>query len=378
MSWKSAISTFYPTPNRSWMGAIPAAGAGKIAILICGVALMLGSGRAAHGQVSPSMDSPNTPTRQPEQQQKKPKPGDEDNPIEMDQAPTLKVTTNIVNLFFTVFDKSGEPITSVTQGDCRVLEDGQPRPLKSFGLVRDQPLTLGVLLDTSGSQLRLLDMEKEAAKRFLKEVLRPDHDEAYVITFDIAVDLTSDYTSSLSHLDRALDKAEVNTGAGTGSFIPGIQKNKGTLLYDAVYLAGHDEFKQEAGRHAIVIITDGQDEGSQENLKSAIEAAQRADALVYVLLLYDPSAYGSFGYGGDSEMKKLTGATGGRVFVIGHDGRKLEKAFQELSDALHSQYVASFTPATVDGKYHALEVQCKGDGIKIDARKGYYAVAPQQ
>jgi VWFA-related protein len=346
-----------------------------LSVLTLLAALVLAFAPAARAQVSPSMDSPNTPTQKPEQQAK-PSAGD-DQPIQMDQEPTLRVTTSLVNLFFTVFDKSGEPVTSVTQSDCRVLEDGQLRPLKNFGLVRDQPLTLGVLLDTSGSQARLLDMEKEAAKHFLREVMRPEHDEAYVITFDINVDLTSDYSSSLSHLNHALDKAEINTGAGTGSFIPGIQKNKGTLLYDAVYLAGHDEFRQEAGRHAIVIISDGQDEGSQENLKGAIEAAQRADALVYVLLLYDPSAYGSFGYGGDSEMKKLTSATGGRVFVIGHDGRKLEKAFQELSDALHSQYVATFQPANVDGKYHTLEVQCKGDGIRVDARKGYYAVPPK-
>ena len=191
-------------------------------------------------------------------------------------------------------------------------------------------------------------MEKEAAKEFLRQVLEPKTDQAFVITFDISVDLAADYTASSSRLDHAIDKAEINTGTGGGSFIPGISKNVGTALFDAVYFAGTDEFKQEAGRHAMVIITDGQDEGSKEKIQNAIEAAQRADALIFVLLMYDPHFYGggiSLGYSGDHDMKKLSDATGGHVYVIGHDGRKLEKAFDDLATALHTEYVATFTPA---------------------------------
>ena len=328
-----------------------------------------------YAQVSPSMDSPNTPTRQRDQ---KPAP-DDDQQQQLDQAPTIKASANLVNLFFTVRDKQGVPVSTLTQGDCTVSEDKQPRTLKSFGLVRNQSLTLGVLLDTSGSQQTLLPMEKEAAKEFLRQVLEPKTDQAFVITFDISVDLAADYTASTSRLDHALDKAEINTGTGGGDFIPGLSKPGGTALFDAVYLAGHDEFKQEAGRHAMVLITDGQDEGSKEKIQNAIEAAQRADALIFVLLMYDPRAYGTLGlgYAGDHDMKKLSDATGGHVYVIGHDGRKLEKAFDDLATALHTEYVATFTPQNLDGKYHALEVSCKGDGLKVEARKGYYAVKPQ-
>jgi VWFA-related protein len=324
-----------------------------------------------HAQVSPSMDSPNTPTRQHDQ----PLPPPDD--TQQEPAPSVRATANIVNLFFNVRDKSGVPISTLTQGDCTVLEDKQPRPLKNFGLVRDQHLTLGVLLDTSGSQQTLLGMEQEAAKQFLRQVLEPKTDQAFVITFDLHVDLVADYTNSLSRLDRALDKAQINTGAGTGDFIPGLSKPGGTALFDAVYLAGNDEFKQEAGRHAMVIITDGQDEGSKEKIQGAIEAAQRADALIFVLLMYDPRAYVSLGYAGDRDMKKLSDATGGHVYVIGHDGRKLEKAFDDLALALHTEYVATFVPNVVDGKYHPLEVQCKGEGLKVESRKGYYATKPQ-
>jgi VWFA-related protein len=324
-------------------------------------------------QVSPSMDSPNTPTGQREQPT-----NDADKPAAQEEAPqtTFKVGTSIVNLFFTVRDKSGTPDTTLTQGDCTVSEDKQPRPLKNFGLVKDQPLTLGVLLDTSGSQQSLLGIEQESGKQFLRQVLNPKTDQAFVMTFDIHTDLVADYTASLSRLDKALDKAQINTGTGGGDFIPGLSKPKGTVLFDAVYLAAHDEFREEAGRHAMVLLTDGQDEGSSEKIQGAIEAAQRADALVYVLLMYDPRAYASLGYGGEHDMRKLTEATGGHVYVIGHDGRKLEKAFNDLALALHSEYTATFTPGKVDGKYHSLEVQCKGDGLKVEARKGYYAVAP--
>jgi VWFA-related protein len=326
-------------------------------------------------QVSPSMDSPNTPTGEPEKQQ----PGDADKPTDETQMTPFKGGTTLVNLFFTVRDKSGVPDATLTQGDCTVSEDKQPRPLKNFGLVRDQHLTLGVLLDISYSQRTVLGMEQEAGKQFLRQVLDPKTDQAFVMTVGANADLVQDYTSSLHRLDQALDKAQINAGGATGGdFIPGLSKPKGTVLYDAVYLAGHDEFKEEAGRHAMVMLTDGDDEGSDMKLQQAIEAAERADALVFVLLMYDPQAYMGTGgmYHGDHDIRKLAEATGGHVYVIGHDPRKLEKAFDDLSTALHSEYTATFVPGKLDGKYHPLEVQCKGEGRKVEARKGYYAVVP--
>lgn len=346
-------------------------------LLMCAFVL---TGAGLRAQVSPSMDSPMTPNGLPEQAPARPSPqqnGQAGQAAAADdsqqEAPTLRVTTNIVNVFFNARDSDNQMVTTLTKDDCSVLENGKPRPIERFELVKDQPLTLGVLIDTSGSQEHLLPMEKESGYKFLREVVRPLKDEAFVISFDINVDLLGDYTNDLHRLKKALDEAEINTGSGSGDFIPGLAQQRGTLLYDAVYLASHDEFKSEGGRHAMVLLTDGQDEGSKVKLKEAVESAQRADASVYVILLYDPSKYRGMSYWGDHYVKQIVEATGGRVFEVGHDSRRLEATFDALNAALHSQYQLSFSPLNTDGKYHTLQIQCRGDKLKLDARKGFYA-----
>ena len=302
---------------------------------------------------------------------------------------TLKVNVNLVSLYFSVRDKHNGLVSTLTKQDCSILEDKQPQTIKNWSAEADQPLTLGILLDTSGSQQYVLPLEQETGSAFLKRVLR-SKDEAFLVSFDVDVDLLSDYTSSASELSRAMNKAEINTAGGNGAGgVPGIGQGpvptqgapKGTLLYDAVYLAANDKLRSENGRKAMILLTDGGDQGSRKRLPDAIEAAQKANAIVYVLLIADRGFYGGFGgfgYNGPSEMKRLAEQTGGRMIDVGNNGPKLEAAFKQIEDELRTQYVASYTPTNtkLDGTYRKLDIECKGDGLKVQSRKGYYAVAP--
>jgi VWFA-related protein len=147
------------------------------------------------------------------------------------------------------------------------------------------------------------------------------------------------------------------------------------VLYDAVYLASHDAFANEVGRKAMILLTDGEDQGSRLKIKDAIEAAQKADTICYVLLIADRGFYGGF-YSGDSAMKKLTLETGGRVIEVGNKFEKLRQAFDQISQELRSQYNIGYTPANAnrDGSFRKVEIKAKGGEYKIQARSGYYAM----
>ncbi len=300
-------------------------------------------------------------------------------PVADDSAETLNVNVNLVNLYFSARDKDGF-ITNLAKSDCAVTEDKVPQTVKNFTQEKNLPLTIGILLDTSGSQMNVLPLEQQSGATFLRDVLTPK-DEAFLISFDINVDLLADYTNRASDIARALNKASINTGAGTGS-ATGNGNPRGTLLFDAVYLAAHDKLAPEAGRKIIVILTDGGDQGSQETLQSATEAAQKANAIVYVILIADHAFYGG-GFGsinladfGSRDMEKLAGDTGGRVINVGHDGRKLEDAFQQIQDELRTQYLLSYTPtnAKADGTFRKITLNC-GKNIKVQTRNGYYAIS---
>jgi VWFA-related protein len=310
------------------------------------------------------------------------KPQDQQEPVE-----TLKVRVNVVGLFFNVKDKHGALIPNLTKDDFQVSEDGTPQTIKYFAAESNLPLTLGILIDSSGSQLRVLDMEKEVGGAFLRQILT-DKDEAYVIDFNIDAELIQDYTRDVHRLQAALNKVKINSGVTSGgSGIPGLGQGPvptaagagaGTVLYDAVYLSAHDMLAKEVGRKAMILLTDGEDEGSRLKIKDAIEAAQRADSIVYVLLCADRGFYGSYGmgYSGESEMRKLTEATGGRVINVGNKFDKLREAFDQIAAELRSQYNLGYTSTNtkLDGSYRKLEIKCK-QGYKIQSRAGYYATA---
>jgi len=306
-------------------------------------------------------------------------------PPEEESVATFKVNVNLVDVFFTVKGKDGSLVPHLTKDDCTITEDKVPQTPKSFVAETQQPITLGILLDTSGSQQRVLPLEQDVGSQFLARVLR-QKDEAFLISFDVDVDLMQDFTNSARLLTRAMNKAEINTAGGNGAAgipgagggtVPTIGDPKGTVLYDAVYLAANQKLSQESGRKAMILLTDGEDEGSSHKIGEAIAAAQRSNVIVYVILIADRGFYGGFGYSGFSAMSKLTQETGGRLIDVGNNGKKLEAAFQQIEDELRTQYVASYTPSNtkLDGSFRKLGVECRGDGMKV--RKGYYATPPQ-
>jgi VWFA-related protein len=318
-------------------------------------------------------------------------PGDPNAAEDNEPVSTLKVNVNLVSLFFDARDKHGVLVPNLIKSDCGVTEDKVPQTLKNFTRNTDQPLTLGILLDTSGSQQNVLPLEQQTGSEFLHRVLR-SKDEAFLIAFDVDTNLLSDFTSSASQLSRDMQKAQINVGGG-GYGAPGIGQGpvstpggpKGTVLYDAVYLAAREKMSTETGRKAMILLTDGQDEGSNHKLADAIQAAQKANVMVYVLLIADRPFYGgggfNVGYTGDAAMRNLADATGGRVINVGNNGKKMEDAFASIEDELRTQYIASYTPTNLklDGSYRKVNVTCKQDGqdLKMQARKGYYAVAPE-
>jgi VWFA-related protein len=342
-----------------------------VAALLLGLPVLVPTGWA---QLAPSPDAPPVSTA--------PDTAPEDQPVA-----TFKLNVNLVDVFFTVKDKSGELVPHLTKDDCTVLEDRQPQKLKSFVAETHQPLTLGILLDTSGSQYRVLPLEQDVGSQFLERVLKPK-DEAFLLSFDVNVDLLQDYTNNPRSLAHAMGKAEINTAGGNGAAgipgagggtIPTIGAPKGTVLYDAVYLAANQKMNQESGRKAMILLTDGEDEGSRVKINDAIAAAQKSNVIVYTILIADRSFYGDIGYTGYSAMKKLTEETGGRLIDVGNNGKKLQDAFQQIEDELRTQYVATYTPLNtkLDGTFRKVSVECKGDGMKVQVRKGYFATPPQ-
>jgi VWFA-related protein len=299
----------------------------------------------------------------------------EPQPVDIGDVQTLKVNVNLVNVYFSVHDKNGF-ITNLHKDDCSIYEDKGLQKTKNFTQEKNLPLTIGILLDTSGSQQNVLPLEQTSGAEFLKDVLTPK-DEAFLISFDINVNLLADYTNSPREIKRSIDSAQINTGAGTGS-VTGNGTARGTLLFDAVYLAAHDKLRQEAGRKILVLLTDGGDQGSQETLKTATEAAQKANAIIYVILIADTGGFGTFGFGsGAGDMERLAHDTGGRVINVGNNGKKLQEAFDQIQDELRTQYLASYTPTNPkinDGTFRTLNITCQ-QGQKIQARKGYYAMA---
>jgi VWFA-related protein len=339
---------------------MPSASFSSVSILVLASALF--SMPIAHAQDAPSPSGPPPPSTA------KGAAPEEDQDIQ-----TLKVRANLVNVYFSARDKGGF-ITNLHKDDCAIQENKVVQPIKNFTQEKNLPLTIGILLDTSGSQMNVLPLEQEAGARFLKEVLHPK-DEAFLISFDINVDMLADYTNSPAELRRAINKARINTGSGSGS-VTGNGAARGTLLYDAVYLAAKEKLRQEAGRKILVMLTDGGDQGSQETIKTSIEAAQKANAIIYVILIADGGNFGTFGSFGAAEMRRMASETGGRVIDVGNSGRKLEEAFDQIQDELRTQYLLSYTPLNPksDGTYRKLDLTC-GKGLNLQARKGYYALA---
>jgi len=284
----------------------------------------------------------------------------------------IKSEVTLVNLFATVRDKNKHIVTDLKQDNFKIFEDGHEEKIAFFGKEVALPITLGLLLDTSGSEQNMLGPIQSAGSRFLHRVLRKG-DEAMIMSFDSDVDLLADFTDDRAILDRGINKARVNIPSG-GSIAgnPGPVGSRdvvGTALYDAIYLACSEKLNGEAGRKAIIIVTDAQDEGSKVKLEEAVEAAQRTDTVIHILLVADPR-YGANG----GAAHKLAEETGGRVISVSSE-KRLEEAFDQISEELRSQYTLGYYPtnSAKDGKFRKIKVEMDNKDLKVLARKGYYA-----
>jgi VWFA-related protein len=298
--------------------------------------------------------------------------------LAQDQLPTLKVDVDVVSVLASVRDKKNTLIPNLEKQDFTVLEDGKPQTIKYFTKESDLPLTIGLLVDVSRSQENLIDIERRAADQFFRQVLRKK-DIAFLISFGEESELLQDYTSSPRLLLDGLNQLRVSGGAGGlhPGPVPTISQQRGTVLFDAIYLAANEKLKGEVGRKVIVVITDGVDQGSKLNRSQAIEAAQKSDAVIYSIDYEDPRYHGMFGPSGEGDLKKMSDETGGHVYRVDRK-MTLDMVFKELQDEMRSQYMIGYTPSNEakDGGYRHIDIRTSNKDLKVQARKGYYAIKP--
>lgn len=306
-------------------------------------------------------------------QQRDPKP---------EEVPTISVDVDVVNIVFTVRNKQGGLVGNLEKSDFTVEEEGRPQSIRYFSRQTDQPLTLGLLVDTSVSQGNIIEQERMASSQFFSQVLRAQKDQAFLISFDVNVELLQDMTDSARLLRGGLDKLQVNAGGGGGLHpgpVPTAGKPRGTLLHDAVYLAADDVLKRQVGRKALVLISDGNDYGSQMTVKQAIEAAHRSDVIVYSVLYVDRGFYQRAGpigmvggFGGGGSLKKLSEETGGKLFEVNRK-RPLKAIYDQIQEELRSQYSVGYTPSSEGGAgFRRITISARNRDLKVQARAGYY------
>jgi len=292
--------------------------------------------------------------------------------------PVIKVDVDLVNLLCSVRDRRNALIANLSKDDFVVREDGKEQEIRYFARESDLPMTVGMLVDVSRSQEGLIEIERSAASEFFRQVLRPK-DMAFLISFGADIELLQDFTSSVNLLRRGLDQLRLSTSVGGihPGPVPTSSKPKGTVLYDAVYLAATEKLRREVGRKAIVMISDGMDFGSHYKLEHALEQAQKSDAIIYSIYYVDPRAYGGFFGVSDSALKKMSEETGGRLFNVGRR-QGLPEIFREIQEELRSQYSIGYVPtnANRDGAFRKVDIRTTNKDLKVQARKGYFAQRP--
>ncbi len=295
--------------------------------------------------------------------------------LAQDPQAVIRVDVDLVNVTFSVRDKKGALIPTLEKADFEVYEDGKKQEIRSFNKEGDLPLTIGLLVDVSPSQERLIDVEKRAAASFFRTVLK-NKDMAFLISFGGEAELLQDLTSSPKLLTLGLEGLRVNASVSspiTQGPVPSTQR--GTILFDAVYLAADEKLKGEVGRKVVLLITDGVDMGSRKTLNQAIESAHRSDAIVYGIYYFDRAAYGYHMFGvSDGDLRKMSEDTGGRVFRVERK-TTLEDIFKQLEDEMRNQYTLSYSSSNPnrDGGFRKLEIKVKNKELKVQARRGYYA-----
>ena len=300
----------------------------------------------------------------------------------------VRVETNLTSIFFTAADSNKRFISNLKKEDIQVLEDGQPQEIFTFQPSVDLPLSIAILIDTSGSEERTLPDEKAAARSFLEAVMRPEKDEAAVVSFTGDVTLEQGFTGNLERLRRAIDRVEfvppsgyIGGGVVVGSTPPISDTNQimagSTAIWDAVWASSNELLSDAAEntRRTIILLTDGEDTISQVKMHDAIERAQKADVLIYAIGIGDT-------YRGGVDMgslRKIAEKTGGRAYFP-HSESELRSAFAQIQRDLREQYLVAYSPANKarDGSYRRIQIditdsELRKQNLKLNYRPGYFA-----
>src|SRR5579863_1642354 len=287
-----------------------------------------------------------------------------------DDAVTFSTGIKVVNVLATVRSKNGALVRDLTKDDFVIAENARTQAIRYFSQETDLPLTLGLMIDTSLSQQKVLEAERAASFHFLDHVLREDKDQVFVVQFDLTVMLRQDLTNSRKKLEATLTSVDTPTRQELM-----VQRGGGTLLYDAIVKAA-ELMRNQHNRKALIVMTDGVDTGSQASLEAAIEAAQRADTLIYSILFSDEGYYGLFGGGGEGKgvLVRLSRETGGSFFEV---SKKLgiEQIFSLIQDELRSQYSLGFVsdvPVRVS-EFRKLKLTTRKGGLVVESRDRYWA-----
>lgn len=303
----------------------------------------------------------------------------------------VRVETSLTNIFFTAADKQKRFVSNLKREDVRVLEDGAPQEIFTFQPNSDLPLSLAILIDTSGSEERTLPEEKAAARAFLESVMRPAKDEAAVVSFTGEVTLEQGLTGNIARLRRAIDQVEfvppsgyIGGGVVVGGTPPisGTQQTLAgsTAIWDAIWATANELLTDSAEhqRRAIILLTDGQDTISQVHMQDAISRALKADALIYAIGIGDRYQFGI----NEGALKKITEGTGGRAYFPRNE-RELRDAFAQLERELREQYLIAYSPSnkTRDGSYRRVTIEIlnpelRKENLRLTYRPGYFAKTP--
>lgn len=278
-----------------------------------------------------------------------------------DQEPTFTSNVKVVSILATVLDRQGRIIHDLAKEDFSVAENGRPQTLRYFSRDTDLPLTLGLMVDTSMSQVKVIDAERAASFRFLDQVLREDKDKVFVMQFDMAVQISQPLTSSREDLRRALAYVDTPTRAQLQA-----QYGGGTLLFDAVVRASHEILGTRQGRKALIIMSDGGENGSDAAMQEAIDAAHKSDTMIYSIL------FG--GTEGRSILQRMSRETGGGYFEVTKKF-SIDQVFAAIQDELRSQYNLGYVsdlPVRIS-EFRKLAVSVKQKGYTVQARDRYWA-----
>jgi VWFA-related protein len=280
---------------------------------------------------------------------------------------TYKTEVKVVDVLATVRNKQGQIVRDLGQDDFLLLENGRPQKIRYFARESDLPLTLGLMIDTSMSQRRVMDAERAACFHFLDAVLREAKDHVFVMQFDMAVRVPQQLTSSRNELEEALDYVDTPSRRELA-----MQSGGGTLLYDAVLKASHDIMSGQKNRKALIILSDGVDSGSTATTQEAIEAALRADTLIYSILFADSRSL--FGGRGRKVLERMAAETGGGFFELTKK-QSIGDVFALIQDELRSEYNVGFVSdqAVEVSEFRRLQLSTRKPGLVVQARDQYWA-----